>query len=107
MIETIVGGLVLAAISGLAWLAYKHPRGYRTIKSSLEVIVGFVVAWLSGYFAGFIEGHDSESGDMPFSLLSIAAVYLAIMAYLIFLALLPRLTNEHRRRRFDDDPEEK
>ena len=31
MIETIVSGLVLAVLSGLTFLAYKHPDGFRRI----------------------------------------------------------------------------
>lgn len=35
MIETIVSGLVLAMLSGMTYLAYKHPDGFRRICSVL------------------------------------------------------------------------
>lgn len=31
MIETIISGLILEIVSGLAFLAYRHPVGYRRI----------------------------------------------------------------------------
>jgi DMSO reductase anchor subunit len=37
MIETIVGGLILAVVSGLTFLAYKHNDGFRKILSVLAI----------------------------------------------------------------------
>ena len=31
MIETIISGLALAVVSGLTFVAYKHPDGYKRI----------------------------------------------------------------------------
>jgi hypothetical protein len=36
--EGFLGGLALALITGLTWLAYKHPTGYRKIATALTAV---------------------------------------------------------------------
>jgi hypothetical protein len=38
MRDTLVGGLILAFISGLTFLAYKHPKGYRKVAYVLSTV---------------------------------------------------------------------
>ncbi len=49
MIETLIVSLILAAISGVTFVAYKHPNGYRTIAKPLIsitiVLCFFLVIW--------------------------------------------------------------
>jgi len=40
--ETVIGGLVLAAVTGLAILAYRHPEAYRFIGRILMLAVGVI-----------------------------------------------------------------
>lgn len=50
--EALIVSLVLAAVSGLSWIAYRHPKGYRRIVGTAgpAVLVLLVLAsiWLLG-----------------------------------------------------------
>lgn len=49
MVETIISALVVAAISGITFLAYRHPKSYPTIYIALLVtsffVLTFVFSW--------------------------------------------------------------
>jgi hypothetical protein len=40
--ETFVGGLILAAVSGLAWFAYNHPAQFKPFS------IGLMIVWAIG-----------------------------------------------------------
>ncbi|MCJ7778423.1 MAG: hypothetical protein MUP16_08935 [Sedimentisphaerales bacterium] len=71
MIEAIVSGLVLAVLSGLTFLAYKHPDGFRRIGLVLAfpavLLPLFYICMELGYIHGGIrllgEEAASASGD--------------------------------------------
>ena len=51
--ETFLGGLALAAVSGVTFLAYRHPRAYsrfrRILLFALTTVIAFVFGELLGY----------------------------------------------------------
>jgi hypothetical protein len=63
MIETIAAGLIVATVSGLTFVAYKHPRGYQKLYLPLiGVLAGY---WLlhMAYSFGVMNGfYDALGG---------------------------------------------
>lgn len=57
MSDTLITAITMAVISSLAFIAYKHPKGYARIYRPLEITIlsGFVLwgAYQIGYEAGF------------------------------------------------------
>jgi len=97
-LETIVCGLVLAAVSALSIIAYKHPRGYRKIEPvivfGISIIYLVYIIWVLGYVQGFYAGKSIEgefaSPDYPIDPFPwLLIIVLIIQAYLIFLKKLP------------------
>jgi hypothetical protein len=43
MLETIIAGLLLAAVSAITYLAYKHPSAYRKIYWPLETLSSIIL----------------------------------------------------------------
>jgi hypothetical protein len=109
MIETIVGGLVVALVSGLTFVAYKHPRGFRKLYVRINIAV--TVFWLGAgtYYFGYVQGFtyanarvyelNRGSGSFPntatLDMLPwwIFVLPLAIYGYLEFLRNLPSVFN--------------
>lgn len=107
MIESLVVTFSAAAISGLTFLAYKHPDAYESIYKYLNgtlILSTFsVVLWNSAVSYTFIQistvvresGYDIYSSaektvdslQVPFT--TIAVIYLCISFYLLFLRVLP------------------
>ena len=63
MFEAIVSGLLLASISGISFLAYKHPSGYRRLLNGLApVIIGLAIGGMAAALQPsakkFFERHD-------------------------------------------------
>ncbi|KAA5804881.1 hypothetical protein F1654_02465 [Alkalicaulis satelles] len=112
MIEVLVSGLVLAAVSALAWIAYKHPKGYQRIYGKILLLGGTIYLGVTIYWVGFIDGQSrlrtkvidiSPNYNIPMSELSTTIIYapgwafliyIAFAAYVIFLSLLPNLLKE-------------
>jgi hypothetical protein len=59
MLETITAGLLLASISGISYLAYKHPLAYRKVFLPLLVLsnlIGLIlVVWGLGVTAAYLK----------------------------------------------------
>lgn len=113
MIETIASGLVLAMLSGMTYLAYKHPDGFRWISCALIppiliLTVFYIIAKLGGIHGGIrLLGKEAarSSGDkvevLRFSIESlnddlttlywVAGILLAALAYLVFLWFMPQI----------------
>jgi hypothetical protein len=113
MIETIVSGLILAMLSGLTFLAYKHPDGFRRIGLILAlptVLLPFCyIVWqLGSIYSGIRllgEKVSQTSGDKVevfrssieslnnhLTCLSWAVVFtLAVGAYGAFLWFMPQI----------------
>ena len=63
MLETTVSGLLLAAISALAFIAYRHHDGYRKIidpfiRYGFGIPFGLIISWL---LATYIDANTLES----------------------------------------------
>lgn len=104
--EALVVGLVLAFVSGLAYIAYRHPSGYAKIWPWVWVVltVGYIAA-LTWSFAvratknalmQFIESPREDKALVAVNGLElpdlwILGIYLASFFYLFFLAHLPHI----------------
>ena len=47
LLQTLAAGLVLSAITGLAWAAYNHPEGYWKIGRGLLSVVILIIAMVT------------------------------------------------------------
>ena len=116
MLETIMSGMCLASISGLTFLAYKHPPAYEKIAVKLMVvffsviIVAIAVAGTLGYLIvdhltdGTLEVGEAVRQSAIDELLYLRSVLywsgltivisIASMMYLGFLGFLPSLLTE-------------
>lgn len=59
--QTLIGGLAVAAISGLTAIAYRHPAGYRRIYVPLLCVLGGVWAVWFVYRLGFTLGFSTAT----------------------------------------------
>ncbi|WEN13871.1 hypothetical protein PY254_11520 [Rhodanobacter sp. AS-Z3] len=113
MIETIASGLVLAMVSGLTFIAYKHPAGFGRLFFPIANVISSVAiglcarALLEIAFAASIISHLAK--DFPTRPMSdiaqnastvvdslksfgfVVTIYLVVMAYLFFLRQLPKI----------------
>ncbi len=96
--ETLISSLIVAALSGLTFLAYKHPEAFKPIRFILNtlciaILVGIAIwnsALSSAYSAlipflskevGILEAQKAiETLKVPFGLTSIA--YISIILFL-------------------------
>lgn len=104
MIETLATGLILAAVTGLTVIAYKHPQGYNRIHGYLYagavMIYIAVMAWSEGVGIAYsevtkfipVDKQDAARKAIDAVQVSFALtffVFVGVAAYLIFLSLLP------------------
>lgn len=109
MIETIAPSLVIAAISGISFLAYKHPRAYQKLfipicYAQLAIVVGLVI-WDAAITTAFsyllphfkndevkLASETVERLSLPIEwvLLGSFSLYL----FLLFLLNLPKLISD-------------
>jgi len=106
--QTIIGGLAVAAITGLSVIAYRHPAAYaRIYRPLLGVLIGAWAVWFIygvGFGSGFheamlatmklnsgtlIKTPDRDSASFLFHMVPII-----VYAYLSFLRLLPHLLRD-------------
>jgi hypothetical protein len=112
-IETLLYSLIVAAVSGLTFVAYRHPNGYRKIFSALVPVASMamlsVVGWNLGALGSSIQSVGKALKNNPeekiqsssFSITSmnesfdyiIIAVVVGffIIGYLFFLYKLPTI----------------
>jgi hypothetical protein len=68
-LETVGGGVVLMAVSGLTLVAYKHPAGYQRIVTGIAVPlvigIGIIVAFNIGKIMASIDFLDSKVSRSP------------------------------------------
>lgn len=110
--EPLIVGILLALLSGITWIAYKHPAGYRKIFVSIELIVilgaSTMLTWniaLDFAYANlsqFVESgkHDEalaarDNLQVPQLLMWLV---LGICAYLLFLLKLPEILDDNRKK---------
>jgi hypothetical protein len=51
-VATIVGGIIVAALSGVTFIAYKHPRAYTRLMVSLYCVIILLFAGGFGWMMG-------------------------------------------------------
>ena len=120
MINTLIGGLIVAAVSGLAVVAYKHPKGYEKILIASFFFIGFPLGWSLTTYSELSNNLDTlkcaaEIGektpaplgplvtipleriqavsDSLSKLACILIISVAVYVYLIFLCYLPEILN--------------
>jgi NhaP-type Na+/H+ or K+/H+ antiporter len=110
MWQTIIGGLALAAVTGLTIIAYRHPDGYARMYT--PIVVALVAAWAAwfigdmSYSSGYSEAILATIKLNPGAIIKTptreTASFLAFLApavayaYLGFLRLLPHLLREEK-----------
>jgi hypothetical protein len=112
MLEQVLVGLLLAGISGVSFIAYKHPSGYAKINPYLHYgsLVALVIgatwnvaidsSWIA--IAKFFAPENREAAyqaslglKLPYPWLFIGC--LGATAYFLFLANLPRIVGGGQR----------
>ena len=103
--------LVLAALSGISWLAYRHPiaygRLYWPITGTIWLVFMACLVWDAGTSHGAfaimplvpLEKHAEASATreaLQIVGLNVLLGYVALSAYLIFLNFLPHLLRENK-----------
>lgn len=92
MIESIVSGLLVAAVTGLAFLSYKHHDGYKLISKPLKLLAWAVFLAANAYSLGFTSGKYSKNEEMVFSLGWLTVGLIAFWVFIGLLDFLPLLT---------------
>jgi hypothetical protein len=113
MLDPLIVGLILAALSGITVIAYKHPRGYGRIFSLLVTLASCTAVMLIFWWAleissttaligGLVEKLPTEPlrAISPYVVNQATAwshigvclvIYVATLAYLFLLKRLPRI----------------
>ena len=113
MVESLIVGLVLAAVSGVSFIAYKHPASFALVFPSAVVVISFFSVKLCTYQLGIAISSASSisrmAAELPTAPLSSIATdatllhssikflggtiiaYVGIVAYLFLLRRLPKL----------------
>ena len=113
MLDPLIVGLILAALSGITVIAYKHPRGYGRIFSLLVTLASCTAVMLIFWWALEISSTTALIGGLveklpteplrtisPYVVNQATAwshigvclvIYVATLAYLFLLKRLPRI----------------
>ena len=106
--DKLLPGLALAAISGLTFLAYRHPAAFATLYLYLIGVIIIIDAGFGIWDAAiriehvklipFIKAGESQNADTAISSLVpkwwVHAIFLFLVIYITFLFLLPKLLAE-------------
>ncbi|HEY5505551.1 MAG TPA: hypothetical protein VIK28_10380 [Sedimentisphaerales bacterium] len=103
MIEAIVSGLVLASVSGLAFLSYKHHGGYKLLSRPLKWVWLAAFVGFNGYIIGFSDGKYSNGKPMLFSFGWVLAGFAGFWLFIGLLDFLPEITHQDRKNNADKD----
>ena len=112
-IETLIYSLIVAAVTGLTFIAYKHPNGYKKIFWNITplatMVLLMILAWNFGQLHSsiritgekLIEDSDAKIEDASFTITSMndsldniliaVVVGLFVIGYLFFLYKLPTI----------------
>lgn len=114
--ETFLGGIALAGVTALAWIAYNHPVGYKRLYRVLSwggtiVFVSlliFDVAYTVGWYAATDAARKAVK-DLPplprqelFGFGWVLLIYVSMGAYLLILSFLHPILGTTRRIVEDD-----
>jgi len=121
--EKLITGIVLAALSGLTFLAYRHPRAYISVAVPIHgvMFLGWVagMAWDIGnlhgfhlaesYVDNFQKSHDARMALESTKLLTgpILLCLVGVWTYMTFLFFLPRILGEDSPPNEQSDPKGK
>lgn len=103
--------MLVPAITGLAFIAYKHPLGFRKIALGIAIIISCILVGLIAYNYGSMESYidslynniqtSANNETLEFSINGLHRskeiikgafiIYLLSMAYLAFLYFLPHI----------------
>jgi hypothetical protein len=108
MIELTVG-LILAAIGGLTFLAYKHPEAYGKLFHPLFIVATMALWAMMGWALGEMYTYSKLSPviedirkaqtivePFEFNPFYLPSVYLGVVFYLAFLRWLPNLISDNQ-----------
>ncbi len=94
---TLFGTILVAACTGLAILAYRHPTDYVKWAGVIVLVLFLIVVgyslWVSGYYEGFLVGRyreDEWNTGIPFPLTYAWLGCFLFYAYLVVLRYLPK-----------------
>ena len=98
MIEAIVSGLIVATVSGLTFLSYKHHEGYVLLAKPLKLAL--YAAWIAFFFytIGFTNGKYSKEGGMSFSFGWVTIGFITLGVFIGILDSLPILTKKNSKK---------
>ena len=122
MLETLITGLALAAVSAITYLAYKHPAAYGKIYKPLSVlnliILTLIASWTFGVQHAFTQltplieiskfpQMDEAMNRLMYRWWVILAVYFGVTFYLTLLSYLPKLLEQKKKESPDEPSSEK
>lgn len=114
MLENFIVGLILAALTAITFLAYKHPTAYNKLSPTISKIAMAIVIAITAYNFGLIKARDAirEHISITNSSLIMNAIesreistgiafliYFAYIVYFIFLDNLPYLFKDEKKTR--------
>ena len=113
LLGTLAAGLILAAISSITYVAYKHPAGYRRLSVLIMALSWAGALLFVGFDLGFVRAtavhlHDSLAADSTRTLSSVrysidslynfttpiwrvGMIWGLLSVYLFFLGFLPTI----------------
>jgi hypothetical protein len=91
VLEALISSLLVAAISGLTFLSYKHHDGYKAIARPLKVCACVVFISLAAYDLGFTAG---KYGGTELSMMWTSLSFMGFWVLLAFLDILPMITDQ-------------
>jgi hypothetical protein len=111
MSDTLISAIVMAVISSLAFIAYKHSKEYERMYWPLTVIVLVIMLFDLAYSIGYDNGFSDSSVHHPKNHdLFPSWVWLGLtifVVYLGFLLMLPHILNLPTKNTKKDEPESK
>ena len=120
MIEAVLSSLIVATVTGLTFVAYKHPSGYRRIHTPIIIVCGVITVgymlYSIGHTIGFYEA-TRRTGELnkgqlihtPYkdnSQFWVGLIPLVVTGYMSFLRALPSILDlpEPNKNRKPNDP---
>ena len=122
--DTLISSLIVAALSGLAFLAYRHPRAFKPVHRLIKylgasIFIGIAI-WNSALSYAYVkvipflvkDGGALKSAEVAINSLAVPFgitlfTYLALTIFLIFLEALPNLIGTEHQAKSDKDDDTK
>ena len=104
--DTVTGGVLVAALSGIIFIAYKHPREFQKLSLVILISSGIIMMLLASYLLGVtvireaVSWDDNLSSEVQVYIGNIAAnlqppywIWPAAIAFQLYIVLLCFLSN--------------